>query len=85
MHGGKSPGAPKGNRNGWKHGHYSAENVRLLRFWSDVASGRASSGVPIDASLAAIAPNLFQRRKGLRRQRLRVIDLIVVKAATDRQ
>ncbi len=25
MHGGKSPGAPKGNRNAWKHGHYSAE------------------------------------------------------------
>ena len=25
MHGGTSPGAPKGNRNAWKHGHYSAE------------------------------------------------------------
>ena len=25
MHGGKSTGAPKGNRNGWKHGHYSAQ------------------------------------------------------------
>ena len=25
MHGGKSPGAPKGNRNAWKHGRYSAE------------------------------------------------------------
>lgn len=23
MHGGKSPGAPKGNRNAWKHGRYS--------------------------------------------------------------
>jgi len=23
MHGGKSTGAPKGNKNGWKHGHYS--------------------------------------------------------------
>ena len=22
MHGGKSPGAPKGNRNAWKHGYY---------------------------------------------------------------
>ena len=28
MHGGKSPGAPKGNRNAWKHGHYSAELSR---------------------------------------------------------
>ncbi|WP_422394883.1 HGGxSTG domain-containing protein [Novosphingobium olei] len=24
FHGGKSPGAPKGNRNAWKHGRYSA-------------------------------------------------------------
>jgi len=23
MHGGKSPGAPRGNRNAWKHGNYS--------------------------------------------------------------
>jgi hypothetical protein len=23
MHGGKSPGAPKGNKNAWKHGRYS--------------------------------------------------------------
>ena len=28
MHGGKSPGAPKGNRNAWKHGRYSAEVYR---------------------------------------------------------
>jgi hypothetical protein len=28
MHGGaKGSGAPKGNRNGWKHGRYSAEAV----------------------------------------------------------
>ena len=31
MHGGKSPGAPKGNRNAWKHGHYSAESIALRR------------------------------------------------------
>src|SRR5262249_41937707 len=30
MHGGKSPGAPKGNRNAWKHGHYAAE-ARAMR------------------------------------------------------
>lgn len=29
MHGGTSPGAPKGNRNAWKHGQYSAETVAL--------------------------------------------------------
>lgn len=27
MHGGKSPGAPKGNRNAWKHGRRSKEAV----------------------------------------------------------
>ena len=31
MHGGKSPGAPKGNRNAWKHGHYSAEAIARRR------------------------------------------------------
>ena len=31
MHGGPSPGAPKGNRNAFKHGRYSAEFVRLRR------------------------------------------------------
>jgi uncharacterized protein YjcR len=31
MHGGKSPGAPRGNRNAWKHGHYSAEAIALRR------------------------------------------------------
>jgi len=31
MHGGKSPGAPKGNCNAWKHGHYSADAVAMRR------------------------------------------------------
>ena len=31
MHGGKSLGAPKGNRNAWMHGHYSAEVIALRR------------------------------------------------------
>ena len=34
LHGGKSPGPPKGNRNAWKHGRYSAEAIarrRMLR------------------------------------------------------
>jgi uncharacterized protein YjcR len=41
MHGGMSPGAPKGNRNAWKHGHYSAESIALRRMvrqlWSDAS------------------------------------------------
>jgi uncharacterized protein YjcR len=35
MHGGKSPGAPKGNRNARKHGHYSAQEIarrQAIRF-----------------------------------------------------
>lgn len=34
MHGGGSPGAPRGNRNAWKHGRYSAEAIaerKLIR------------------------------------------------------
>ncbi len=27
MHGGTNPGAPKGNRNAWKHGHWGAEAI----------------------------------------------------------
>jgi len=32
MHGGNNPGAPKGNRNAWKHGQRSTEHrkMRLL-------------------------------------------------------
>jgi hypothetical protein len=31
MHGGLSPGAPKGNRNAFKHGRYSAEALASRR------------------------------------------------------
>ncbi len=31
MHGGKSPGAPKGNRNALKHGRYTAEAIAERR------------------------------------------------------
>jgi glucans biosynthesis protein len=34
MHGGRSPGAPIGNKNAWKHGRYSAEAIaerKLIR------------------------------------------------------
>jgi hypothetical protein len=30
MHGGKATGAPKGNKNAWKHGNYSTES-KVLR------------------------------------------------------
>ena len=31
MHGGSSPGAPKGNQNGWKHGLYCAAAIEERR------------------------------------------------------
>ena len=31
MHGGMSPGAPKGNKNAFKHGHYTAEAIASRR------------------------------------------------------
>lgn len=34
MHGGKSPGAPKGNQNAWKHGKYSGAVKRMEDFIS---------------------------------------------------
>jgi hypothetical protein len=36
MHGGKSTGAPKGNRNAFKHGRYSAEAIQRRRDVSDL-------------------------------------------------
>lgn len=32
MHSGPSPGAPKGNRNAWKHGARSADAMRAAAF-----------------------------------------------------
>jgi glucans biosynthesis protein len=44
MHGGKSTGAPKGNKNAWKHGHYSkgakAERALLKNLLTEAASLR---------------------------------------------
>jgi uncharacterized protein YjcR len=49
MHGGKNSGAPKGNRNAWKHGNRSAEaeeqlkviaeNSRILRLVDKIRLG----------------------------------------------
>ena len=43
IHGGKSPGAPKGNRNAWKHGLYAGETRRMLKQLAELASGEARS------------------------------------------
>jgi hypothetical protein len=41
MHGGKSPGAPKGNRNAWKHGYYSAESIAFRKLIRGLLSDAA--------------------------------------------
>ncbi|MES2497153.1 MAG: HGGxSTG domain-containing protein [Pseudomonadota bacterium] len=48
MHGGKGSGAPRGNRNAWKHGGRSAwirSVARYLRATSPCATGRQFAGV----------------------------------------
>lgn len=43
LHGGMSPGAPKGNRNAWKHGRFAAETIaerrRLVAFVRQMREG----------------------------------------------
>jgi uncharacterized protein YjcR len=37
MHGGTNPGAPKGNKNAWKHGGRSAEMMTAGRYLREIA------------------------------------------------
>ena len=43
MHGGKSPGAPKGNRNAFRHGRYSGQ-MRAMRALARIL-GRSAKNV----------------------------------------
>ncbi len=36
MHGGKAPGAPKGNSHAFKHGRYTAEHIAERRQFADL-------------------------------------------------
>jgi len=48
MHGGGSPGAPKGNRNAWKHGYYSGESADMRRaLRALLSSAKGSQSAPI--------------------------------------
>lgn len=38
MHGGNSPGAPRGNENARKHGGYSAKTIAAARYLKDIAN-----------------------------------------------
>jgi len=47
MHGGLSPGAPKGNQRAYKHGRYSAEAIARRRELSAlIRAARALGGKP---------------------------------------
>lgn len=37
MHGGTNPGAPKGNRNAWKHGGRSADTIKAVALMKALA------------------------------------------------
>ena len=39
MHGGPSPGAPKGNKNAFKHGRYTAEAIARRRDIAELFAG----------------------------------------------
>ena len=47
MHGGPSPGAPKGNQNAFKHGRYSARHILERRQFAVLIKGmrETSAGV----------------------------------------
>ncbi len=75
MHGGKSPGAPKGNKNALKHGRYTADAIAkrreiatLLRAMKMLtrAAGEgesASLGTTTGTSRGALAPQWGSKMK----------------------
>ena len=46
MHGGKGSGAPRGNRNAWKHGLRSARFREIARYLRATQAGRLFAGPP---------------------------------------
>lgn len=44
MHGGTSPGPPKGNRNAWKHGRYARETALMRALLRDLRRGGQDGG-----------------------------------------
>ena len=46
MHGGKGSGAPRGNRNAWRHGVRSARFREIARYVRATRGGRLFGGVP---------------------------------------
>jgi hypothetical protein len=55
MHGGKSPGAPKGNTNAFKHGRYAVEAIAARR---EIAALLRAMRTLVDGAIAAHRRNL---------------------------
>jgi hypothetical protein len=53
MHGGPSPGAPKGNKNAYKHGHYTADAIARRRSIATLIRSVAESARPGAVRIAA--------------------------------
>jgi hypothetical protein len=54
MHGGKSPGAPKGNKNAFKHGRYTAETKSPCEDYGRVGMNPPAPARPIDTHLRMV-------------------------------
>jgi hypothetical protein len=63
MHGGKSPGAPKGNRNAWNHGHYSAEPVTMRGAIRELLRSARGCMLPIMGLLGSnLSPQTLRKK-----------------------
>jgi hypothetical protein len=63
MHGGTSPGAPKGNRNAWKHGRYSAEAIARHRSIAELIRQARELMIPFGGVCAVAASSLAKWRQ----------------------
>lgn len=62
MHGGTSPGAPKGNRNAFKHGREYGQ----ARFLIAAQTGAPTSDIPADLIEAKVA--VLRAKRAIRKQ-----------------
>jgi hypothetical protein len=54
MHGGKAPGAPKGNSHAFKHGRYTAGHIAERRHFADLLCEMKGLVVQVDGEEQAI-------------------------------
>jgi hypothetical protein len=56
LHGGPSPGAPKGNRNAFRHGRYSAKAIANRREVATLIRALAAGTEEVESSDRAVTP-----------------------------